>query len=86
MAFQSDLLYRTGHGSTWIFPYTTRLAGESLLRVCLPTGAAGNDREYEVMIDQRRAVANRRLRRRLGQLAPALLLEVKEKIRRLGDL
>ena len=86
MAFQSDLLYRTGHGSTWIFPYTNRLAGESLLRVCLPTGAAGNDREYEVMIDQRRAVANRRLRRRLGRLPATLLREVKEKIRRVGDL
>jgi mRNA-degrading endonuclease toxin of MazEF toxin-antitoxin module len=38
------------------------------------------------MIDQSRAIDNRRLSRRLGQLPPTLLCEVKEKIRRLGDL
>jgi mRNA interferase MazF len=86
VVLQTDLLNRTGHPSTWIVPCASRLAGESLLRVCLPTGAAGNDRECEVMIDQSRAVDNRRVRRRLGQLPSALLREVKEKIRRLVDL
>jgi mRNA interferase MazF len=86
VVLQTDLLNRTGHPSTWIVPCTSRLTGESLLRVCLPTGAAGNDRECEVMIDQSRAVDNRRVRRRLGQLPSALLREVKEKIRRLVDL
>jgi mRNA interferase MazF len=86
VVLQTDLLNRTGHPSTWVVPCTTRLTGESLLRVCLPTGAAGNDRECEVMIDQSRAIDNRRLRRRMGQLPPTLLREVKEKIRRLGDL
>lgn len=86
LVLQTDLLNRTGHPSTWIVPCTTRLSGESLLRVCVPAGAAGNDRECEVMIDQSRAVDNRRLRRRLGQLPPAMLREVKEKLRRLGEL
>jgi mRNA interferase MazF len=86
VVLQTDLLNRTGHPSTWVVPCSTRLTGESLLRVCLPPGAAGNDRECEVMIDQSRAVDNRRLRRRLGKLPPALLREVKDKIRRLGDL
>jgi mRNA interferase MazF len=86
VVLQTDLLNRTGHPSTWVVPCTTRLTGESLLRVCLPAGAAGNDRECEVMIDQSRAIDNRRLHRRLGRLPPALLREVKEKIRRLGDL
>jgi mRNA interferase MazF len=86
VVLQTDLLNRTGHPSTWIVPCTTRLTGESLLRVCLPAGSAGNARECEVMIDQSRAIDNRRLRRRLGQIPPALLREVKEKIRRLGDL
>ena len=86
VVLQTDLLNRTGHPSTWVVPCTTRLTGERLRRVCLPTGAAGNDCECEVMIDQSRAVDNRRLRRRLGQLPAALLREVKEKIRRLGDL
>ena len=86
VVLQTDLLNRTGHPSTWVVPCTTGLTGESLLRVCLATGAAGNDRECEAMIDQSRAIDNRRLRRRLGQLPPTLLREVKEKIRRLGDL
>lgn len=86
VVLQTDLLNRTGHPSTWVVPCTTRLTGESLLRVCLPAGAAGNDRECEVMIDQSRAIDNRRLHSRLGRLPPALLREVKEKIRRLGDL
>jgi len=38
------------------------------------------------MIDQNRAIDNRRLRRRLGKLPPGLLAEVKLKLRRLGDL
>ena len=86
VVLQTDLLNRTGHPSTWVVPCTTRLTGESLLRVCLPTGAAGNDRECEVMIDQSRTIDNRRLRRRLGRLPATLLREVKEKIRRVGDL
>ncbi len=86
VVLQTDFLNRTGHPSTWVVPCTTRLTGESLLRVCLPAGAAGNDRECEVMIDQSRTIDNCRLRRRLGRLPPTLLGEVKEKIRRLGDL
>ena len=86
LVIQTDLLNDAGHPSTWVLPCTTRLTGESLLRVVLPRGIAGNREECEVMIDQSRAVDNRHLRRRLGQLPPALLRELKEKIRRLGDL
>lgn len=86
VVLQTDLLNCVAHPSTWVVPCTTRLTGESLLRVCIAAGVAGNDRECEVMIDQSRAIDNRRLRRRLGKLPSALLREVKEKIRRLGDL
>ncbi|MGH3056141.1 MAG: hypothetical protein ACRDL7_14300 [Gaiellaceae bacterium] len=37
------------------------------------------------MIDQSRAIDNRRLRRPLGAVAKPILREVKEKLRRLGD-
>ena len=86
LVLQTDLLNEVGHPATWIVPCTTQLTGESLLRVPVPRGVAGNPRDCELMIDQCRAIDNRRLRRRLGILPGPLLREVKEKIRLLGDL
>ena len=83
---QTDLLNDAGHPSTWILPCTTRRTGENLLRVVLPAGAAGNRDECEVMIDQSRAIDNRRLRRELRTLPALLLREVKSKLRLLADL
>lgn len=83
---QSDLLNETGHPSTWVLPCTTGLTGESILRVELPTGIAGNARNCEVMIDQSRAIDRQRLRRRLGRLPPILMREISEKLSRVGDL
>src|SRR3954469_15270068 len=80
LVVQSDLLNETGHPSTWVLPATTRLTGESLLRVPLPKGVAGNSRDCEVMIDQSRAIDNRRFRRLLGRLPPALMRDVAAKL------
>jgi mRNA interferase MazF len=86
VVLQTDLLNEVGHPSTFVVPCTSRVVGESVLRVALPRRIAGNTSECEVMIDQGRAIDNRRLRRRLGSLPPQLLREVKEKLRRLLDL
>ena len=86
LVIQTDLLNSTGHQSTWIIPCTTRLTGESLLRVVLPCGLAGNTKECELMIDQSRAIDNRRLKRRLGTLPRVVLAEVRQKLRLLADL
>jgi len=86
LVIQTDLLNSAGHPSTWILPCTSKLTGESLLRVPLPKGIAGNGIDCEVMIDQGRAIDNARLKRRLGTLPKSLLAEVKDKLRRLGDL
>lgn len=86
VVFQTDLLNEAGHPSTFVLPCTSRLVGESLLRVPLPRGIAGNDADCEVMIDRGRAIDNRRLRRRLAKLPPSLLAETKQKLRRLLDL
>jgi mRNA interferase MazF len=83
---QTDLLNDVGHPSTWVLPCTTRLSGESLLRVPLPRGIAGNRADCEVMIDQSRAIDNRRFVRVLRQVPRALLREVEDKLRRLADL
>ncbi len=86
LVIQTDLLNDAGHPSTWVLPCTTRLAGENLLRVVLPRGIAGNREECEVMIDQSRAIDNRRLLRALRRLPAGILAEVVEKLRRLGEL
>ena len=86
LVVQSDLLNETNHQSTWILPCTTELAGENVLRVELPGRMAGNVRACEVMIDQSRAVDRRRLLRPLGRLPQAVMKEVSEKLRRVGDL
>jgi mRNA interferase MazF len=86
LVMQTDLLNEAGHPSTWILPCTTRLAGENLLRVPLPRGLAGNREDCEVMIDQSRAIDNRRFVRALEPLPARILREVEQKLRRLGDL
>ena len=86
LVIQTDLLNETGHPSTWALPCTTRLSGENVLRVQLPRGIAGNREDCEVMIDQSRAIDNRRFVRILRSLPRALLREVEEKLRRLGEL
>jgi mRNA interferase MazF len=86
LVIQSDLLNETGHPSTWVLPCTTRLSGENLLRVPLPRGIGGNRQDCEVMIDQSRAIDNRRFVRALRPLPGQLLREVEDKLRRLGDL
>lgn len=86
LVMQTDLLNGAGHPSAWVLPCTTRLTGENLLRVVLPAGMAGNPRACEIMIDQSRAIDSRRFKRALGTLPLALLREVKDKLRLLGDL
>jgi len=85
LVMQTDLLNDAGHPSTWVLPCTTRLTGENVLRVVLPRGIAGNREECEVMVDQSRAIDNRRLVRPLKPLPRSILAEVVEKLRRLGE-
>jgi mRNA interferase MazF len=86
LVIQSDLLNSAGHPSTWVLPCTTRLTGDNLLRVSLPRAAAGNALHCEIMIDQSRAIDNRRIKRRLGSVPRILLAEAKRKLRLLGEL
>jgi mRNA interferase MazF len=86
LVVQTDLLNEADHPSTWVLPCTTRLTGENLLRVVLPRRIAGNRDECEVMIDQSRALDNRRLVRALKPLPPIILAEVVEKLRTVGEL
>lgn len=86
LVIQSRLLNEVGHPSTWVLPCTTRCVGENLLRVPVPAGLAGNEDDCEIMIDQSRAVDNRRLGKELRALPTSLLHEVKTKLRLAADL
>jgi mRNA interferase MazF len=86
LVVQTDLLNEADHPSTWVLPCTTRLAGDNLLRVPLPRGMAGNRQECEVMIDQSRAIDNRRFVRALKPLPRNILRDVDDKLRRLAQL
>jgi mRNA interferase MazF len=86
LVIQTDLLNDVQHPSTWVLPCTTLLTGENLLRVPLPRGMAGNRQDCEVMIDESRAIDNRRFARALKPLPRSILREVEEKLRRLADL
>ena len=86
LVIQTDLLNEAGHPSTWVLPCTTRLSGDNILRVVLPRRIAGNREDCEIMIDQSRAIDNRRFVRRLKPLPPPILREVEEKLRRLAEL
>lgn len=85
LVIQSDLLNETGHPSTWVLPCTTRLAGQNLLRVPLPKGMAGNREDCEIMIDQSRAIDNRRFVRMLKPMPRSILRETEDKLRRLAE-
>jgi len=41
LVIQTDLLNEAEHPSTWVLPCTTRLTGESVLRVSLPKEHCG---------------------------------------------
>jgi len=65
---QTDLLSGV-HLSTISCPITTKVQKEAeILRVHLPKGTAGLREGSDILVDQIRAIDNRRFRRRLGQL------------------
>lgn len=68
---QTDLL-NNHHPSTIVCPLTTQIHPESnILRVHLPNGEAGLIERSDIMVDQLRAIDNRRFIKRLGMIRGA---------------
>lgn len=77
---QTDLLKQ--HSSTIICPLTTNvIEGVSILRVNLKSGEAGLTRDSAIMLDQIRAIDNRRLVKKLGQLPVVYVDAVVEQLK-----
>lgn len=75
------------HPSTLVCCLTTKVRPEvEMLRVHLKRGESGLKQDSDVMIDQIRAIDNRRLKREMGKLSSARLAEVEEKIKIVLDL
>lgn len=86
LALQTDLL-QPGHASTIVLPLTTNVFSQSLvLRVHLKKGEAGLSADSDVMVDQIRAIDNRRLRRPLGAVSSRQLAEVERNLAIILDL
>ncbi|HCU24882.1 MAG TPA: type II toxin-antitoxin system PemK/MazF family toxin, partial [Deltaproteobacteria bacterium] len=70
--------------STWVLPCTTLITSSNILRVRIPEGCGGVNKECDVMIDQSRAIDNSRFKKYSGELPKPLFEEVIEKLKRLG--
>lgn len=87
LVVQTDLLNQLPHPSTLICPITTKVhASSKILRVHLGKGESNLSEESDVMIDQLRAIDNKRLIRKIGQLPPALSELVIQNIKIVLDL
>ena len=75
---QTDYLNKV-HPSTVICPITTNVKPDSeILRVHLKKGMARLKEDCDVMIDQIRAIDNKRFVKRVGELSPEIGEQIKE--------
>lgn len=83
---QTDLL-NGKHPSTIICPVTTQIVkGAALLRIHLRKGEAGIEHPSDILIDQLRAIDNRRLVRKLGALTEEKRQQINENLGVVLDL
>ena len=87
VVLQTDLLNKIPHPSTIVCPITTNVKKSSeILRVHLKKGMANLNQDCDVMIDQLRAIDNRRLVKKLGILPENITSRIKENIQIILDL
>lgn len=76
---QTDLLTETGHPSTIICPITTNIIpGASILRVHLSEKEAGTTKPSDILVDQLRAIDNKRFVEKTGTLEKSSVKALRE--------
>jgi mRNA interferase MazF len=84
---QTNLLNKIPHPSTIICPITSTVENESeILRVHLKKGMANLHEDCDILMDQIRAIDNKRLVKKVGNLPEELIHQVKENILIILDL
>ncbi len=87
LVVQTNLLNKIPHPSTIICPITTNTKKESnILRIHLKKGMANLNQDCDIMIDQIRAIDNKRLVKKIGDLPQDLIYLVKENLMIIIDL
>lgn len=87
LVIQTNLLNKIPHPSTIVCPITTNVKRDSeILRVHLKKGTTNLLQACDIMIDQIRALDNKRLTKRIGILPDELIDIVKENIQIVLDL
>ena len=86
LIIQTDLLNNIPHLSTLICPLTTNLTvGADILRILVRKGTANLHQDCDIMIDQIRAIDNKRLIKKMGVLPQQLIDRVKENVMTIFD-
>ena len=86
LVVQTDLL-NGHHPSTLVCPLTTNVKRSAKhLRVHLSRNQAGLDKDSDVMIDQLRAIDNRRLIKPLGSVSEPIMQQVSENLAIILDI
>ena len=84
---QTNLLNKANHPSTIICPITTNIQKKSdILRVHLKKGTANLHKDCDIMIDQMRAIDNKRLVNKLGIIPNEIAEVIKENIAIMIDI
>lgn len=87
LTIQTNLLNKVPHPSTIVCPITTNIKKDTeILRVHLKKGTANIHQACDIMIDQIRAIDNKRLVKRIGALPEELIGMVQENIKIVLDL
>ena len=87
LTIQTNLLNKIPHPSTIVCPITTNVNKDSeILRVHLKKGMGNLHQNCDIMIDQIRAIDNKRLTKKVGNLPTNLIKIVKENIKIIMDL
>ena len=81
LVVQTNLLNKILHPSTIVCPITTNVQKDAdILRVHLKKGMANLQENCDVMVDQIRAIDNKRLIKKVGNLPTELIDRIKENI------
>ncbi len=87
LVVQTNLLNKIPHPSTVVCPVTSNVKKDSeILRVHLEKGMAKLNQDCDIMIDQIRAIDNKRLIKKVGSLPQDIIELVKENIQIIIDL